>query len=266
MIPSTTPVKPRLTWLKVIGAFLLPPLGFLFLWRSPRAKGVKTYAAVVLGLYSVLWLVAVFSPKPAAPTAAPVAATASPSTSVAPAPAVVTVSPSPSATADPAAAAADGKAWGEAYARLLRPAAGAEPGQNACQGAAGQGVAALTGGTLMPHVDLHGSPAAWVSACVTAELAAEQALAPTPSPSPTPPPAPAPAPTVADRPSSAPVHTEAPPQPEPTTHQAAGCTTDSKGNCIVRGRYCPNSAHGGTGTDAAGRVLTCEDKNGWRWE
>lgn len=64
----------------------------------------------------------------------------------------------------------------------------------------------------------------------------------------------------------APAYTPPAPQPTPTQHQAAGCTTDSKGACIVRGRFCPNSAHGDTGTDAAGRVLTCEDKNGWRWE
>ncbi|MFJ6616562.1 hypothetical protein ACIQOW_03130 [Kitasatospora sp. NPDC091335] len=64
----------------------------------------------------------------------------------------------------------------------------------------------------------------------------------------------------------APAHTPPAPQPTPTQHQAAGCTTDSKGACIVRGRFCPNSAHGDTGTDATGHVLTCEDKNGWRWE
>ncbi|GAA1969299.1 hypothetical protein [Kitasatospora viridis] len=54
----------------------------------------------------------------------------------------------------------------------------------------------------------------------------------------------------------------------PVTHEAAGagCTTDSRGNCIVRGRLCPKAAHGGTGTDAGGRVLVCRDNNGWRWE
>ncbi|MFE4976581.1 hypothetical protein ACFRAR_31330 [Kitasatospora sp. NPDC056651] len=65
---------------------------------------------------------------------------------------------------------------------------------------------------------------------------------------------------------AAPATHEPAPQPTPEQHQAAGCTTDSKGNCIVRGRICPGSAHGDTGTDATGRVLTCEDKNGWRWE
>ncbi|MFE9421940.1 hypothetical protein ACFYNO_03130 [Kitasatospora sp. NPDC006697] len=73
------------------------------------------------------------------------------------------------------------------------------------------------------------------------------------------PPAPAPVPT--------PAHTsQAPPAPQTPPAAAAGCTTDSKGNCIVRGRFCPKISYGGTGTDASGATLHCEDNNGWRWE
>ncbi|MFE7637044.1 hypothetical protein ACFU7Z_23730 [Kitasatospora sp. NPDC057518] len=80
--------------------------------------------------------------------------------------------------------------------------------------------------------------------------------------------APAPAaPAPAAPPAPAPTHAPPAPQPAaPSEHQASACTTDSKGNCIVRGRICPNSAHGDTGSDANGRVLTCRDNNGWRWE
>ncbi|WP_416873494.1 hypothetical protein [Kitasatospora sp. SC0581] len=95
--------------------------------------------------------------------------------------------------------------------------------------------------------------------------------APPAAPAPAAPVAPAPAAPAAPAPAAppAPAPTHAPPAPQPAApseHQASACTTDSKGNCIVRGRICPNSAHGDTGSDANGRALTCRDNNGWRWE
>ncbi|MET8539941.1 hypothetical protein ABZW03_04695 [Kitasatospora sp. NPDC004799] len=104
------------------------------------------------------------------------------------------------------------------------------------------------------------SPAA--RATEPASAAPTSTVAPAAPAAPAAPPAPA-APATHE---PAPASTPPAPQPTPTQHQAAGCTTDSKGACIVRGRFCPSSAHGDTGTDAAGRTLTCEDKNGWRWE
>lgn len=61
-----------------------------------------------------------------------------------------------------------------------------------------------------------------------------------------------------------PVKTYAPP-PDPTT--PAGChPLSNEGTCYEPGEYCRNSDHGVSGVAGNGEHITCEYKNGWRWE
>jgi len=67
------------------------------------------------------------------------------------------------------------------------------------------------------------------------------------------------------------------PTPVKTTPAAAPVTTASSaptgcypltnsGNCYEPGEYCRNADHGMSGVAGDGEAITCEDKDGWRWE
>ena len=63
--------------------------------------------------------------------------------------------------------------------------------------------------------------------------------------------------------------TEAPqaPQPVQTSAQTQGCTPKTNsGKCYTPGEYCRDTDHNASGVDADGDAITCEDKDGWRWE
>jgi phosphatidylserine/phosphatidylglycerophosphate/cardiolipin synthase-like enzyme len=55
------------------------------------------------------------------------------------------------------------------------------------------------------------------------------------------------------------------PAPAPTPVTTGACFLDPEGNCYRAGEYCPDSQRGQT-VEGAGGPITCEDKEGWRWE
>jgi hypothetical protein len=78
---------------------------------------------------------------------------------------------------------------------------------------------------------------------------------------------------------SPPSHVAAPPAPAPapTTHAAVvappasaavtGChPLTNAGNCYKPGEYCRASDHNVSGVAGDGKAISCEDKDGWRWE
>ena len=101
-------------------------------------------------------------------------------------------------------------------------------------------------------------PAAVPTTAAPPTTAPARPAAPPPAPvRGTPPPAPAPK-------SSAPAPKPPPPPPSPAP---AGChpLTDG-GKCYEPGEFCRDSDHGVTGLAGDGKVIKCEDNDGWRWE
>jgi hypothetical protein len=134
----------------------------------------------------------------------------------------------------------------------------------------------------------HAGAATAVPSVTSAQLATE---APVPLSSPlgppsSPPPsaaratAPAPAPTPARRPAPPaskppapkpppppPVSNKPPPPPPPPPAPKASChPLTNGGNCYEPGEFCRDSDHGVTGLAGDGKLITCEDNDGWRWE
>jgi hypothetical protein len=75
--------------------------------------------------------------------------------------------------------------------------------------------------------------------------------------------------TVAAQPvtSAAPARTTAAPAPPPSSHAPASCyPLSDEGTCYEPGEYCRDSDHGVSGVAGDGQTITCEDKDGWRWE
>jgi hypothetical protein len=69
----------------------------------------------------------------------------------------------------------------------------------------------------------------------------------------------------------------APPAPAPTTQKAvaappaaaapASChPLTNGGKCYEPGEYCRASDHDASGMAGDGKAITCENKDGWRWE
>lgn len=77
--------------------------------------------------------------------------------------------------------------------------------------------------------------------------------------------------TAAPPPVSPPAAVPPPPPAAPlpassTAVQAACHPLTNSGHCYEPGEYCRNSDHGATGVAGDGKVIKCEDNNGWRWE
>jgi hypothetical protein len=55
-------------------------------------------------------------------------------------------------------------------------------------------------------------------------------------------------------------------KPAPPPPPAACHPLTNGGNCYEPGEFCRDSDHGVTGLAGDGKVITCEDNDGWRWE
>lgn len=96
---------------------------------------------------------------------------------------------------------------------------------------------------------------------------------PTPTPTPTPTPVPATPTPAAKPPQPAPLPATPPPAPQPPPATAVPAPPQSSchpmtstGHCYQPGEYCPDADHGLSGIDSNGAAITCEYRNGWRWE
>ncbi len=69
-------------------------------------------------------------------------------------------------------------------------------------------------------------------------------------------------------PAAPPTGHAAPPPPPPTTAAAAPhCyPLSNEGTCYEPGEFCRDADHGASGVAGDGKAITCEDKDGWRWE
>ena len=95
---------------------------------------------------------------------------------------------------------------------------------------------------------------------VTAQATTQAPVATTPAPAAT---TRAPVSTAAKPTATA--HAAAPPPPPATA--PAGCSPlTNGGNCYEPGEYCRDTDHGASGVAGDGKAITCEDKDGWRWE
>ncbi len=56
------------------------------------------------------------------------------------------------------------------------------------------------------------------------------------------------------------------PPPPPATAPAGCHPLTNGGNCYEPGEYCRDADHGTSGVAGDGEAITCEDKDGWRWE
>jgi hypothetical protein len=56
------------------------------------------------------------------------------------------------------------------------------------------------------------------------------------------------------------------PAPPPPPPPASCHPLTNGGKCYEPGEICRNSDHGVTGLAGDGKVITCEDNDGWRWE
>ncbi|MER7757148.1 hypothetical protein [Kitasatospora sp. NPDC097643] len=299
---TTDSAPTRRTWPKVLGAFLLPPVGVWFLYRSNRPKAVKTLCAVLLGTYCVIYLAAMFAPaKPAQTT--PAAAAASPAMLT-----TGTTFPSDQAAMDagyaygkqhpgPASTATSNMCGNQSRAVVNGPVSGfSNSQQTAYSNGCDRGALGLNedGSTPAPApTPATPAPTTATAAATTAptteapatgqpSAVAEASTPPqntyTPTPVHT---TPAPVHTT-----PAPVHTTQAPAPEPTVvapqpptvaapQPPAACNPlTSSGNCFHKGEACPKAWRNQTGTDGSGSPITCEynsdwaakgSKNPWSW-
>lgn len=68
---SSKPPFYKATWFLVVCSIFIPPVGILLLWLfSSRSKRFKIGVTIPLALYSIVWLIAVFSDKSASSSAA----------------------------------------------------------------------------------------------------------------------------------------------------------------------------------------------------
>ena len=56
------------------------------------------------------------------------------------------------------------------------------------------------------------------------------------------------------------------PTPTPGPMPTSCHPKTSSGNCYEPGEYCSNADHGMSGVAGDGEAITCENRNGWRWE
>jgi len=97
---------------------------------------------------------------------------------------------------------------------------------------------------------------------VTAQATTQAPAATAPAAAPSPPAATAPA--VAP---SRPAATAPAAAPSPSVATSAGChPLSDEGTCYEPGEYCRDDDHGISGIAGDGKVITCEDNDGWRWE